>query len=574
MRHLSCKPPFQGSGALRRAWALLMALCLALPLSSQAPGQSQPRAPREGLQAPPALRVTTRLVQVNVIAQHGDGKPVTDLTKDDFVLYDKGQPQPISFFSVEMSRTPVTPGSVPTEPKNVYSNRLEQKPGVPTAITVILLDSLNTRFADLAYARQQIIKFLGQLHPDDRVALYSLTTQLRVLHDFTSDASSLLRALNRYRTRDSAQVEASEPETADTGDDQLDQFLNGANQRMANFFTINRALTTASALEAIAHHLERLPGRKNLIWVSGSFPFNIGMDDMSQPQNIQEARTFREEIERAAQALNNANLAVYPVDARGLIPPQFATSGPSSRSLARGKAPSMIRMSPPAGNFDTMVILADRTGGRAFYNTNDIYGSIRRAIEDSQVTYVLGYYPTHGEWNGRFRELKVQVKRSGVHLRYRRGYFALPEKAPTLEEANAILREAVSSPLDFTTLGMNIRADAVDVPGARTIKTQVQVDARDVTLEPQEGRWVGELDVTYVQRNSEGKQLAAETQQVNMHLTRETYQRVLKDGLVLDRNLPVAAGATQLRVVARDGTRGSVGSVSIPLDKLFAAKTN
>ncbi len=558
-------------GFLSRFCAWIMIALLALPLGSQSPSQDKPKAPTQGDQAPPALRVTTRLVQINVIAQRGDGKPVTDLTKDDFVVFDKGQPQPIATFSMETTRTLVDASAASSTLSNLYSNRLEQKPGVPTAITVILLDGLNTRFTDMSYARQQIIKFLNQLQPQDRVALYSLTTRLTVLHDFTSDATSLLAALKRHRVRDSEQVQASEPETSNTGDDLMDQFLNEANQRMANFYTVNRALTTAGALEAIAEHVGRLPGRKNLIWVSGSFPFNIGMDDMSQPRNLQDARSFGEEIERAARALNDANLAIYPVDARGLIPPVFAASAGPSRAIARGKMPSLITMTPPHGNTDTMVLLADRTGGRAFYNTNDIFGSIRRAIEDSQVTYLLGYYPTHGAWDGKWRELKVQVKRPGVHLRFRRGYFALPDKPHTQQEALAVLREAVYSPLDFTTLGITARVDAVDVPGARTLKTEVKIETRDVNLELKDDRWVGEVDLTYVQRNPEGKQLASETRQIRMHMNRQTYEMVRRNGLVLERDLPVVAGATQLRIIAQDATSGSIGSVSVPLDKLFAA---
>jgi VWFA-related protein len=554
---------------LTRFIACMVLVLLAMPLASRPARQEKPSTPAKGEQTPPALRVTTRLVQINVIAQRGEGKPISDLTVDDFAIFDKGQPQRISTFSKETTHTLVNATGTPPPPTNWYSNRLEEKAGVPTAITVILLDGLNTRFTDMAYARQQIIKFLSQLQPQDRVALYSLTNRLTVLHDFTSDATTLLAALKRHRTRDSEQLQASEQDVSNTGDDLMDQFLNEANQRMANFYTVNRALTTTGALEAIAEHVGRLPGRKNLIWVSGSFPFNIGMDDMSQPRNLQDARSFSDELERAARALNDANLAIYPVDARGLIPPVFAASAGPSRRMAQGKAPAMITMAPPHGNTDTMVILADRTGGRAYYNTNDIFGSIRQAIEDSQVTYVLGYYPTHGAWDGKWHELKVQVKRQGVHLRFRRGYFAMPEKPHTREEARSELAQALSSPLDFTTLAINARVDVVEVPGARTLKTEVHIDARDVTLELKGDRWIGELDLSYVQQSSEGKQLTSETRQINMHLNQQTYEQVKKNGLILGRDLSVVAGATQLRIVAQDAPSGSIGSVSVPLEKLF-----
>ena len=439
-------------------------------------------------------------------------------------------------------------------------------------MTVILLDGLNTRFEDLSYARQQIIKFLSQLQPQDRVALYTLTTSLKVLHDFTTDATSLLRAIRRYKGHAPAELEASEPEEVSTGNDQIDQFLNDANQRMADFYTTNRVQRTAGALEDIANHLARLPGRKNLIWVSGSFPFYIGLDAPMTPGSTQERRTFSAEVERAARALNNANLAVYPVDARGLMGPAFHNSPLSATRggmPGRRGVPSTITLSPNRANFDTMNILADRTGGRAFYNTNDILGSVRRAIEDSRVTYVLGYYPAHGQWDGKFREIKVQVKRPGLRLRYRGGYFALPDVPLDPRQRQALMREAVGSPLDATSLGLSVRVTPVDVPGARTLKMELPIPARDVTLDSEGDRWTGAIDLLFVQLGSDGNSVTGEAKTVNLHLLRPTYEVVLNQGVTLSRNLPIAAGATKLRVIVRDATSGSIGSISIPLDKLF-----
>jgi VWFA-related protein len=180
--------------------------------------------------------------------------------------------------------------------------------------------------------------------------------------------------------------------------------MNAANQCLTDFYTVNRVERTAGTLEDIANHLAPLPGRKNLIWVSGSFPLYIWLDAPYTPAiATQERRTFSNEIERAARALNNAGLAIYPVDARGLIAPSFANRRPGS---TRGDIPGRrgyqapITLSPNRANFDALNTLADRTGGRVFYHTNDILGSIRRAIDDSRVTYVLGYYPSHGQWDG------------------------------------------------------------------------------------------------------------------------------------------------------------------------------
>src|SRR6266849_3195473 len=301
-------------------------------------------------------------------------------------------------------------------------------------------------------------------------------------------------------------------------------------------------------------------------------PFTSASTATRPPAPRRKRRTFSEYVERAARALNNANLAIYPVDARGLIGPAAANRGFSaaSRGPRRGGLPPVGTLSPSRANFDTMNILADRTGGRAFYNTNDIQGSIRRAIEDSRLTYVLGYYPSHGAWDGKFREIKVQMNRPGLHLRYRRGYFALPDVPLEFKQRELLLREAVGSPLQATGLGLKIRVQPVDVPGARTLKMDLQLDPRDIGLQPEGDRWVGAVDLLFVQIAADGRQITGEAKTFNMRLLRQTYDSILKDGLVLTRTLPLADGAAQVRVVTRDATSGALGSVTIPLDKLFS----
>ncbi len=557
----------------KRLFATLCAVQLALmPLQAQSPAPPANQAPPQTRQEQTVLKVTTRLVQVNVVVQDRHGQPVTDLTKDDFVIFDQKEQQKISTFAMESNRLLAAPAQAP--PPNFFSNRYEQKSGVPTAVTVVLLDGLNTQFHDMAYARNQVIKFLEQLQPQDRVALYTLTDQLRVLHDFTSDATSLLRAVQRYKGHYSSELAASEDiDTSDTGNQLLDDFLNAASQRMADFYTVNRVQRTAAAIEEIANHLAALPGRKNLVWVSGAFPFYLNLDADYTPANATlERRTFSYEVERAVRALNNANLAIYPVDARGLIGPAFANPSLSATRggmPGRGGVPRTITLSPNRANFDTMNILADRTGGRAYYNTNDIRGSIRRAIEDSRVTYVLGYYPTHQDWDGKFREIKVKVNRPGLEIRSRRGYFAFPEKKLDPKQVQAVLREAVSSPLDATDLGLTVRVTPVEIPGTREVKAEFNVAQRDLTLNADGDRWVGAIDVLFVQFSPQGKPLKSDMKTVGVNLTQAKYNQVRQVGAIFTLEEPIVDGAGQLRVVVRDTTSGSLGSVSVPLEKLF-----
>ena len=213
------------------------------------------------------------------------------MTKDDFELADQGKLQAISVFSMES--THILPLSVTPPAPNVYSNRLDQQSGLPTSITVILIDALNTHITDMTYARRELTKYLKQIQPQDRVALYGLTDRLKVLHEFTNDATSLIAALNRAPNVETPQISASDPDPSNTGDDDLDSFLDTANQQLSDFMTVNRATTTAKALEAIADHIARLPGRKNLIWISGGFPLDFGMDEMESIRHGRHAASMR-----------------------------------------------------------------------------------------------------------------------------------------------------------------------------------------------------------------------------------------------------------------------------------------
>jgi VWFA-related protein len=322
--------------AFRRLTLLISVLAWAL-LAIPNFGQDPPNVPTPAGQSAQAsqatssqpIRSTARLIQLSVVVQDKHGNPVTGLKKDDFVILDEKKPQTIQVFSVQTNQLPVT--SPPALPPDFYTNRVRERAAVPTGITVILLDGLNTRFEDQTYARKQVIKFLQQIHPQDRIALYTLGSQLRVLHDFTSDSTSLLAALKQYGGHAPNELPTrSAPVQRDVGNEMLDNFLSDSYQAETLFLTKDRVQKTKTALIEIANHVGNLPGRKNLIWVSGSFPIIVGLDNIMVVPNENTA-AFDKEIEEAARALNDANLAVYPVDARGLATFTM-NSGPTSIS--------------------------------------------------------------------------------------------------------------------------------------------------------------------------------------------------------------------------------------------------
>jgi VWFA-related protein len=528
-------------------------------------GQAPPPAPPKD-QAPAAestLRVTTRVVQVSVLAQDGDGHPVRGLTQDDFKILDGGVAQKIVSFSQHSSRltADVTPGIRPVS-ANTFSNRVDETTGVPPSVTVILLDALNTDFHDMASARGQVVKFLRQLHPEDRVALYELTTKLIVLHDFTSDTATLLRALGETPNPQSGAPNAPPQISVATETKILDSgskggipagdpgWLTAELQREDVFDQTNKAEGTTDAFTQIAHHLARLPGRKNLVWVSGSFPFYIPLDP-----------TRPSKINASAQALSDANVAIYPVDARGLVAQTLNQPGIlfSKHTASR----------PAAGTLDTMQMLAQGTGGVAYYNTNGLAEAIRRAIDDSSLTYELTYYPTNEKWDGRFRDIKVEVQRSGVHLRYRKGYFAAPSTAPSPESQAKLMIAAARDSLEATELGLTVQINAVNAPGARKVKVEVRVDPDQLHFDLNAGHWSDNVEVAWVELDPSGNDLGHGAKTLNLNFPDEMHDKTLKDGLTFANTIGLMDGCVELRLVARDSGTGAIGSVNIPLTRIF-----
>lgn len=519
----------------------------------------------ESKQPPPAIRVTSRLVQVSVLVHDKHGNPITGLTKDDFVVLDEMKPQEIRVFSVETNDLPAH--APPALPPDTYTNRIQEHGNVPTSITVILFDGLNTEFSDQAYARQQVVKFIRtQVRPNDRVAIYSLGRSLRIVHDFTNDASSLLAAIETYKGRDTTLVDASVAQKSDNPNPAVRAFLDSVFQREANSFVRDRVHQTVEALTAIANHVGTMPGRKNLIWVSGSFPFSIGYDNLETgPRGNSTFRGdatefFANDIETAARALTNANLAVYPVDARGLMTADLGMQSNNARAF----------MAPSTSNFDTMNTLAERTGGRAFYNRNDIWGAIRDALDDCRVTYELGYYPQGIEWNGKFREIKVEVRIPGAHVRSRKGYFALPEPKLTPQLRQAIIALSAKSPLEPT--GIEVKVHVQKLGGAeRTLRTITAIDLHDFGMEQREGRWYGTVDTVILQMDNKGEIINALDQTYQLHFEPATYQKYLSEGVTSTKDVVILPNAIELRAILRDGTTGTIGGLNIPLAKYFPA---
>jgi hypothetical protein len=313
---------------------------------------------------------------------------------------------------------------------------------------------------------------------------------------------------------------------------------------------------TAEALRIIADHVGSLPGRKNLVWVSGSFPFNIETNNLQRTMNGQKI-PFATEVELAWRALTNANVAVYPVDARGLVPTRLDGSGASSNA------------EQDMDDFATMQILAQRTGGFAFHDTNAIKGSIRQTIDASRVTYQLGFYPDDVNWDGSFHTVRVKLNRPNVHAQAREGYFALAEPKVTSQTWAEMNSEIARSPVEATGLRIRVKVTPSQAPSQapdeKTLSLAVSLDAAQFQFEQENGAWNDVVSAAFIQLDAKNKIIQTSQMRLPLALDSDTYEQLLKQGMVLPRELQILPDATALQVMVRDGASNKVGSVHIPL---------
>jgi VWFA-related protein len=502
------------------------------------------------------FRASTRLVQVGVVVEDRNGRPVTGLDAKDFRIFDGDREQRLELFlsrstspTIEARAATPADGATPLA-RNEFTNRLD----APGSVTVVLFDRLNTPAHDQLFARQQLVSFLSQIKSEDRVGLYVLESNaISVLHDFTNDARSLVREMSRYRAATSHEaVDVALPELAEIGDaafdDRLAQFVEGTKREMEAHFSGLRGEVTVAAFQAIANHLSGIDGRKNLVWVTSGFPLTAFSDALKDPNA---------EIQRLIRPLNDSNVAVYPVDARGLVGGMTFDS--------KGKA-AFVTLSSVASNQDILRSAAEETGGRAFVNTNDISRAVRRAVDEAQQTYTLGYYPDHARWDGTYRPIKVQVNRRGVRVRHRKGYVAAVQAGDRVSAKSAV-GAALASPLQASGVEFRARLDRVaDTPA--DVKVTIMLAPGTVVFERSGEQWDGAVGVAIGQKFDGGTLQMSVDRRVDFRLSPDRYETARQKGFALDVQVTLSPLVQNLHIVVHDLLSGATGSIVVPADRL------
>jgi hypothetical protein len=322
-------------------------------------------------------------------------------------------------------------------------------------------------------------------------------------------------------------------------------------------------------LKALAHALSGYPGRKNLIWLSESFPFNIFPDvdaaSLAVGGNWSAVRDYSRDVMRTADILTDAQVAVYPVDARGLVGgysvPNIA--GSSMRGAVAGN-PDLNGVTESHG---TMNELAGRTGGRAFYNRNDLDTAVLTSIEDGSIYYTLAYYPENKDWNGKFRKINIKTNRAGTKLRHRLGFFATdPQTYAALDSGFKIKEFGEALSLDFPGSTVLRFQPTVLQPSDATknkLVLRYAIDAHAISFETQvDGLQRATVECAVIVYSNKGKQVKPDSHGMTVALPPETYKQVMQRGFPCEESFDVPAGDYVLRMGVRDGRSGLIGTTT------------
>jgi VWFA-related protein len=572
------------------------------------------------------LRANANLVVVDV-AVTDRGSAVHGLDKSRFHIFEDGREQAITSFD-EHKPAAASAGIMQAAlPAHTYTNVPAYPQG--SAVNVLLLDGLNTPMANQVDARRAMIEYLGKIPAGTPLAIFTLSSRLRLVEGFTTDAAQLTKVLKGQSAgpQTSVMLDPASDKAVDTtvgdmatmtsGVDALTaagvSALSSMRQFQADltaFQTDLRVRMTLDAMQQLARYLSAIPGRKNLIWFSGSFPIALDPDD-TQQDPFQAMRNYSDDIRETAELLAAARVAVYPVDARGLVtPPSLDASYTSSTNLMSattsgnrsGSRRRVTANNPSTANDDlnatkqlmeeqaSMQQIAEQTGGQEYLNSNGLKEAVANAVENGSSYYSISYVPAAKQLDGKFRKIEIRVDNGVYKLAYRHGYYAdATDKASEHNPGKTSLIAAAT--LHGAPPSTQIQFQARVLPatdplleGTRlpagpsgestaALKGPVHKYIADVTVDP---RWIlfqtspdgahqAQVEFVVVAYDAEGKRVNYLDKGFQLNVKGEQFDQVMAKGIPVRLGLDLPEGRFSLRIAVHDLGAGRAGSMEIPV---------
>lgn len=586
--------------------------------------QSSAQAPQPAQTPPPAqsevttLRAGAQLVVVDVVVTDKSQNPVRNLNASDFALLESGHPQQIKSFEehTAQSAKPIPP--MPVFPPGIFTNYSPAPIG--SAVNILLVDTLNTPVLDQIYLHDQFHKYINTSKPGAPMAIFGLTTKLLLLQSFTSDPELLKAAINNKNIKNSPLIDRVSGGNSTQVSDDMTDFKNSAGgiydphtipaiqqfeAQQTSFQLQLRAKYTLDAINQLARYLAGMPGRKNLIWFSGSFPLDV-LPDGTISDPFMTVASSEDEYRETTNLLTRAQVAVYPIDVRGaMTSPNMDVSQSTEiyQDNIKRFAADQLKFHLENGSENlTMTRMAEDSGGYAFINNNDLVDAVNKAVAAGSHYYTLTYSPTDTNWNGNFRKIQVKLQQSGVTLAYRRGYFANDPNTPvTTHLANKTRKDSATAAPRTDPMRVAMMRGAPDpteitlkarvLPASTEPETQL---AKDNTLNPSsdvkgpyrrysidiaadpssiniqrapDGNYHALLQfLTYVY-DQDGNLINIESNPVRATYSPSVYRQILHTGIPYHEEISVPLkGAYSLRIGLHDLATNHIGAVEVPVD--------
>ena len=557
------------------------------------------------------IRVTTNLVQADVIVTDKSGRVVTDLRPDEFEVLEDGKRQTLTHFSYVSIENPNAAadaaGTGPTASKNSSVLPLPITEAQSRRAIAIVVDDLGLSAESIVSVRKALTYFVeNQMQPHDQVAIVRTTQGSGALQQFTSDKKRLLTIIDRLAWYSAGRGSLGAFAPVNTQQDvtsvQGAHILNEVEEERES----NYAVGTIGALSLVVRGLRDVPGRKAVLLITESFRLFT-----TQGRNIR----LLESLKQVTDQANQSSTVIYTLDASGLNPlnltaedkvsglsytfdpnsfqnagspatpplrnrgtprrndtPPTATSialeeGGSSAAFKRLDALVAQRDSQNIQNQTVLSFLADRTGGLFTTNTNNLSLATERMLNDQSGYYLLAYRPSaenvEATARTRFHKLTIKVKRSGVNVRSRDGYYAGANEMRKTETKEQRLTQALISPFAAGTVGLRITPLFFnDRAEGSYLRVLLHLDAGALTFNEQPNKSQQTvLDVVAVNLADGGQVIDQFTDTQTIDVNPEAFQGVLQNGLSFVLNVPVKkSGAYQLRVAVRDVASDRLGS--------------
>ena len=532
------------------------------------------------------VRITSRIVYVDVVVRDGNGRIVRGLAEKDFRVLEDGKPQNIDFFRDHTQDVQSASTQAANKSDSLSFTNVDPRGEGATSINIILFDFFNTAPQDQPYARKQMIRFLENLPSGRQTALFVLGTRLRMLQSFTGSTDRLVAAAKAM------QLESSSVQTVGAQQQDLDMAqrfaaavgrsasgMNPVTQQSiwAGGENVQRATDiTKTALDQISAAVSGYPGRKNLFWLADTFPLYGGptleINELSQAV-LKNTMSTADEAD-ANRAVATAQIAIYPISLAGL---EAGGIGPESNVDPQNGGELARQFNNRNAMHEMLNNMADATGGGAYYGTNDFAGALARGFEDGSSYYTLAYAPENHNWNGHFRKIAVKLAQGGYSLSYRRGYYAVPDQPAGEINAAGILNAALQPDTPEST--MLLLKSKVQLPDAQHAAVRVDsvIDPNNVSFSTDaRGRRHAHLLVTLVAIPDEGdyhegkKQDASPLPQTSgayiVDLDPQTFRKLFSSGMPMHQELTLTPGSYRLRLGVTDLTGNRTGTLDMPIE--------